>query len=70
MYKIKREIYFNKYVGFYFAYAVIYKDTNGKILKISDVFRSKKKAVEFIRICNLLSLDPIHLEDVLEDYLQ
>lgn len=34
-----------------------------------DVFSERKKAEELVELCNTLELDPIHLEDVVEDAL-
>lgn len=34
-----------------------------------DVFSERKKAEELVYLCNSLELDPIHLEDVVEDAL-
>lgn len=32
-----------------------------------DVFTDKKKADNFVNLCNQLQLDPIHLDDVIQD---
>ncbi len=37
---------------------------------IHDVFISKRKAEKFVRLCNRLKLSPIHLKDVIEDFIQ
>ena len=34
-----------------------------------DVFAERKKAEELVELCNSLELEPIHLEDVVEDAL-
>lgn len=34
-----------------------------------DVFAERNKAEELVELCNSMDLDPIHLEDVVEDAL-
>ncbi len=61
-YKISREL------CTYNTYSIIFQ--NGKqINKISDAFASKEKAQNFIDICNKHNIEPVHIYNVLDDYL-
>ena len=43
---------------------------NGKLLtKIFDAFADETHAKRFVNMCNTNKLDPIHLQNVLDDYL-
>ena len=43
---------------------------NNKIeLKIEDITTSKCALCSLVQLCNELSLDPIHIYDVIEDFL-
>ncbi len=43
---------------------------NGRVMRaIADIFFDKKRALHFVELCNRLQLDPIHLDDVIEDIL-
>ena len=64
-YRLKKRLYFNIHIGFYFSYSVICREEK---IEIRDAFSDKRKAKAFISLINKLSLDPIHLNDVLEDY--
>ena len=39
-------------------------------LSVDDITTDKARLEELIRQCNLLNLSPIHLHDVIEDFLQ
>ena len=68
-YELVREELTDPERGAYTAYGVVLKQ-NGQILRtISDVFFNLAVAEQFISQCNELQLDPIHLDDVIEDLL-
>lgn len=39
------------------------------INRVDDLFGSESEAAEFAKLCTLLELSPMHLEDVSEDIL-
>ena len=42
----------------------------GKLLsKIADAFATEEQAKYFVDLCNRHNLEPVHLQNVLEDYL-
>ena len=49
IYSVKRELYFNRYIGFYFAYAVVCRSAG---IKIPDAFTEKDRALEFVSLIN------------------
>lgn len=57
--------------GNYTSYAIsAYKHHNNKrtrIAYISDVFLDESDARNFINLCNSMELDPIHLNEVIEE---
>ena len=49
---------------------LITSTTDNKVItKIEDVTTSKYELDSIVQLCNDLSLDPIHIYDVLEDFL-
>ncbi len=68
-YKIIKEIIMNEELGKYVTYGIaIYNE--GKLLrKISDVSTSKNMVNDLCVSCNQLKLNPIHIDDVIEDNL-
>ena len=49
---------------------LITSTTDNKIItKIEDVTTSKYELYTLVQLCNDLSLDPIHIYDVVEDFL-
>ena len=56
-------------VGTYMAYGIALFDGERPLRYIPDVFLQREKAQELVACCNRLALDPIHLDDVIEDML-
>ncbi len=57
-------------------YRVSKRTINGKetygietVRQFNDIFKTQKEANEFIGICEKLNLSDIHIEEVLDDYL-
>lgn len=38
-------------------------------LTVNDVFANKKQAKELVRKCNKYDLSPIHLDEIIQDFL-
>ncbi len=55
----------NKYV----CYGINVYENNNLVKSLSDVFLDKVSAENFADMCNRCQLHPIHLSDVVEDYL-
>lgn len=53
----------------YQSYAVIVKENGSPVRLISDVFLNLKDAITFTACCNEEQLDPLHLDNVIEDVL-
>ena len=68
-YKTVREKLNSDELGSYVTYGIIiYK--NKELLKyISDVSTIKRDVQDLVRRCNEEQLDPIHIEEVISDYL-
>lgn len=68
-YVTEKEIKINEYGKEYTCYGIkVYE--NSQVLKsMSDVFPDETIAKDFADMCNRSQLNPIHLEDVIEDYL-
>ncbi len=57
-------------IGDYISFGLILKDENGKELnRISDISNDCFFVAELCRIFNMYQLSPIHLLDVIEDFL-
>ena len=54
-----------------FGIAVIYTCDNQKFILdyVSDLALNLNKLYNLIRLCNKLSLDPVHLHDVIHDFI-
>lgn len=68
---VKEELH-NSEIGNYTAYAIsAYEYSNHKKTKIyiSDVFLDESDAKSFVKLCNEMELDPVHLPQVIEDAL-
>ncbi len=50
----------------YISYGVRYRETG---LSISDVTMNKQKMLDFIRLINFEELQPVHLPDAVEDFI-
>lgn len=72
-YKMMRETLNCAEIGSYTAYGIAaYKLADGEatlIKFISDVFLNENDAESFVKKCNELKLDIIHLCDVIEDFI-
>ncbi len=52
------------------VYGVEALDPDGKVhCAFPDIFFDREKALSFVRICNEQDVDPIHLQDLVEDAL-
>lgn len=52
------------------VYGIETLDSVGNILcSFSDIFFDKKKALSFVCVCNEQDIDPIHIQDLIEDAL-
>lgn len=70
-YRVIKENLINAETGSYTSYGIGVYHTKSKsvICVISDVFISQEKAVSFIKMCNDMQLDIVHLPNVIEDCL-
>lgn len=72
-YSIIKEKLHTPDLGDYVSYGIcaylISENKNIEIAHISDVFLEKDDAVNFINLCNQLKLDPVHLNDAIENAL-
>lgn len=50
----------------YITYGIYYNET----IWIEDVSIDKAKVMNLINLCNTCVLDPIHLNDIVEDFLE
>ena len=54
----------------YTVYGITTLDSFGNVLNtFEDIFFSKQKAEEFVKLCNEEKLELIHLQNVVEDVL-
>ena len=52
------------------GYGISVKDTrNGKCTLFHDISVNKKDIANLVSLCNELKLDPIHIRDVIDDFL-
>lgn len=51
------------------TYSILCYKGNELIQKITDAFATKEAANSFVEMCNRYMLEPIHLLNVLDDYL-
>lgn len=72
-YSIIKEKLYTPESGNYISYGIcvylISENKNTEIAHISDVFLEKEDAVNFINLFNQLELDPVHLDDAIENIL-
>ncbi len=70
-YKIIVEKVKSSELGEYTAYGVcvFIEETKTVIESFSDVFLEKEEAENFVNMCNISRLDPIHLREVIEDMI-
>ena len=55
------------YTGF--GISVVSTASNQILILIEDIALSQKELCKLVRLCNELALDPIHIYDVVEDFL-
>lgn len=71
-YYVEEKLY-SAELGNYTSYAIsVYKHNDNqktRIAYISDVFLDKSDAKRFVQRCNNKKLDPVHLEQVIEEAL-
>lgn len=70
LYSIFEDEYFlegETHIGF--GICITSTSDNEVVTKIEDVTASKYDIFALIQLCNELSLDPIHIYDVVEDFL-
>ena len=54
----------------YTGYGIAVKEKGSDFIRVfSDVSRNQKQIDDVVESCNRLELDPIHIEDVIEDLL-
>ena len=64
------EGYFNVESDTHIGYGISVKDfKNHQSLNFNDISIDKDKIVKLISLCNELHLDPIHIKDVIDDFL-
>lgn len=68
-YAFSKEQYQNQDIGVYESYAIRLFNNGEQIRHIPDVFLNNAISQKFTALCNRLALDPIHLDDVINDYL-
>lgn len=51
------------------TYGISVTDKNGICDKIEDISPDKAEMEKLVSLCNELQLDPIHLEDIVDDFL-
>lgn len=67
-YRLKEDITFDEEGKKHTSYGIEALDNCGNQLKsVSDIFLDRKKAEDFINLCNTEKLDIIHLMDTIED---
>lgn len=69
IYKIRADTISSESGKKYIVYGIELWSYGKRILSIPDVFLSFFKAENLINLCNTLQLDPIHIMEVLEDFL-
>ena len=73
VYFLKKEQLYHRDIGRYIGYGIgVYRKCNGKeyfIRYIPDVFTERKSAEKMVRNCTALQLEPIHLEEIIEEFL-
>ncbi len=71
VYEVNQEINSHIDIGNYSSYGLnVYVQVNGenKLLKrVSDLFTEEQDARAFAELCNSENLEPVHLDDVIED---
>ena len=72
IFKTKEEILHNPEIGTYKAFSVeVYRKSNLEPISIiSDVFTDSAKAFEFISLCNTYQPEPVHLTQIIKEYIQ
>jgi len=70
-YSTIRERIYDPHMGKYTTYGIKVTSNNSAFASefISDVTLSKKKLSGLVRKCNSLQLHPVHLRDVIDDFL-
>ena len=60
-----------KGIGLYFSYGLYVqaKDSRRRVLLVRDLCPNKQKAEAFCKTLNALAPSPIHIEEILEDFL-
>lgn len=55
----------------YTSFGIVITSTqdNSVIERIADISTSKEKIKKLVNLCNELSLEPIHIYDVIEDFI-
>lgn len=72
IFKTQEEIIYNPEIGTYKAFGItVYrKSTCELICEITDVFTDLQKALEFTSLCNTYQPEPVHLSEIITDYIQ
>lgn len=72
-YEIFTEMLDDPSIGKYLTYGIVgYEMVNKnrkELIRVSDVSTDKNKVENLISLCNKERLDPVHIYDVIEDFL-
>ena len=68
-YKIIEAVIMNEETGRYRTYGIAIYDKGKLLRKINDVATDENKVKDLCIKCNSLALDPIHIDDIIEDNL-
>lgn len=72
-YEIYTETLDDPSIGSYLAYGIVGFEMVNKnrkeLIRVSDVLTDKKAVENLIDLCNAEHLDPVHIYDVIEDFL-
>lgn len=68
-YKVFSDKYLLPEVGEYVSYGICVYSDGKLVLCVPDVVTDSERAEKLVCLCNGCGLDPIHLADVIEDFL-
>lgn len=64
MYRLNRSVVYDENGKKHNTYGISYKER-----EVKDISTDKHKIEKLVNLCNELELSPIHLDDVIEDFL-
>ena len=53
----------------YRSYGLVVKEDDTTLKQIDDVSLEKNDVVNLVKLCNKLELSPVHIDDVIEDFM-